>query len=156
MQSNQPGSIRLDHKGEAARKWLREHLHSINGTWKCVTLERIGQTPQEFKDGAGKPVKSICQPHYILTYYRTRFRFFGGSEKAVLRFSEDDIQSITFDRSHGATLCGAFHRLHIALLHGRIDINYEPPLSGVTPLANARHSEQLDIAYDLHYKPASP
>jgi hypothetical protein len=143
--------VRLE--SEAACDWLRDHYMAVNAKWKCIDIQWFGQTHEQFQDENGTPRKYICPARYILTYYRTRFRLFGGSEEAVISFSESDILSVLFRRELKMAFWDAHYSLHIGLKHGQIEINYTPPFFGVTPVANARHSENMHITYDLHYTP---
>lgn len=138
---------------DAARDWLANNLGVINAKWKSVTLSREPQACNTYQDESGKREEYSCSPSYILTYYKTRFRWFGGTETATVRFAERDIHSVEFRRSSRHALWDAHYRLTIVLQHGCIEVFYTPPFFGRTPIAGARHSEEVTVMYDLYYTP---
>jgi hypothetical protein len=121
MNTDPKGDENIERSGEAAKEWLRNHVPSINRKWKSVVIQYSEvETREYFREQSGQLREYICPPIYILTYYRSFFRFFGRSEKAVIEFSESDICSITFRRDVSMAIWDALYYLYILLRHGAI------------------------------------
>jgi hypothetical protein len=143
----------IGHTGEAAREWLRDHCGALNAKWKHIDFRWLPQTQQRLREESGRLNDYVFPPRFMLTYYRSRFRFFGDGQETVVTFSELDVHSISFRRSAISAWWDAHYDLHIGLSHGGIDVSYAPPFFGATPIASARHSENLRVSYNLHLEP---
>jgi hypothetical protein len=144
----------LHYEGDAARKWLRELSGSLRPTWKFIELQWFPQTRQHMQDKTGKRQLYSIPPRFLLIYYRTRFRFFGGMQRATVEFAESDVYSVSFSRSRAISFWEAYYcTLRITLTRASIELTYSPALSGVTPIACARRSEDMRIDFGLQLKP---
>lgn len=136
-------------ENQAARDWLRtEHRRRVNSKWKNVNLEWFPQSRFRGREENGNLTEYTSPPGYVLTYKQSRIR---SMERVEVRFSENDILSTDFSRSETEAIWDAHYSLRIDLTSGMINLIYRPPFYGVRPIANARHSEEVQISYNLHY-----
>ena len=134
---------------QAARDWLRENYPLVNKKWKSVRLEWYPSSTEQVRDKDGNASKVVLPPNYWLSYYRSRFRLFGQEERALMRFYEDDICAVSFRRCTNWCFWDASYELDITLVNAWIRLSYLPPFFGVTPIASARHSEDVEVAIHL-------
>ena len=138
----------LHYEGDAARSWLRELSGSLRPRWKFIELQWFPHTQQQLQDERGQRQMYSIPPRFILTYYRTRFRFFGGMQRTTVEFTESDVHSVSFSRSRAIALWEAYYyTLHITLMRASIELSSSPILSGATPIASARRSEDMRIDF---------
>lgn len=135
-------------QGQEARDWLRTEHHFVNSKWKNVRLEWFGEARFQGREEDGSLAEYKSPPGYVLTYNNSLFRFM---ERVEVRFSESDILSTNFCRSETMAIWDAHYSLRIDLSDGVIELIYRPPFYGVRPIANARHSEEVRVSYNLHY-----
>lgn len=143
----------VQREGQHARDWLRDNLSQVRKKWKKTQMEYFDKSLQTFQDESGRPRRYICSPYYLITYHRSWFRLFGIPESASIKFSEDDLCSLSYRRETAHALWDAAYSLHLELVHGRIEINYNPPFFGVTPISSARPSEHVRVSYGLRLQP---
>ena len=139
--------IRMRRDGQEARDWLRSQLGFVNSKWKHVDLEWFGQTNFQARKEGGDLTQYTQPPGYVLIYRR----LFELMNRVEIRFAESDIISIAFRKSKTMSVWDAHYSLRIDLNNGMIELIYRPPFYGVTPIANARHSEEVRMSHDLHY-----
>src|SRR5882762_2064017 len=99
----------LNYEGAEARDWLRQLSGSLRPTWKFVDLRWMPETRQDMQDEAGQRQRYILPPRFLLTYYRTRFRFFGGVQSTTVEFAESDVDSVSFWRSRAIAFWEAYY-----------------------------------------------
>jgi hypothetical protein len=73
------------------------------------------------------------------------------AEKAQIWFQESDVLSVIFRKSTTYAPWDASYDVHIILPHGTVELDYNPPFFGVTPIANARYSEGVRVTFNLGY-----